>query len=78
MKIYDIIGRNKTDKIFLEGLGMTNGSSSQNDAANAAYQSAINMGYSSAEIITIHGEFTSCGYTLPALPTPPERRRRTR
>ena len=71
MKIYDIIGRNKTDKIFLEGLGMTNGSSSQNDAANAAYQSAINMGYSSAEIITIHGEFTSCGYTLPALPTPP-------
>jgi len=71
MKIYDIIGRNKTDKIFLEGLGMTNGSSSQNDAANAAYQSAINMGYSNAEIATIHGQFTSCGYTLPALPTPP-------
>ncbi len=71
MKIYDIIGRAQTDKIFLEGLGMTNGSSDQNDAANAAYQAAINMGYSTSEINTIYNEFTSCGYTLPAPPTPP-------
>jgi len=71
MNIYDIIGRAKTDKIFLEGLGMTNGSSSQDDAANAAYQSAINMGYSAADINTIYTEFTSCGYILPLPPTPP-------
>jgi PKD repeat protein len=71
MKIYDLIGRAQTDKIFLEGLGMTNSGSSQNDAAVAAYQSAINMGYSMADVTTIHTEFTACGYTLPALPTPP-------
>ncbi|WP_452226540.1 T9SS type A sorting domain-containing protein [Lacinutrix cladophorae] len=71
MKIYDIIGRAKTDKIFLEGLGMTNGSSSQDDAANAAYQAAINMGYTASELTTIHTEFTDCGYTLPALAAPP-------
>jgi len=71
MNIYDIIGRAKTDKIFLEGLGMTNGSSSQDDAANAAFQAAINMGYSNADINTIYTEFTSCGYILPLPPTPP-------
>ncbi|WP_055443940.1 T9SS type A sorting domain-containing protein [Lacinutrix himadriensis] len=71
MKIYDIIGRAQTDKIFLEGLGMTNGSSSQDDAANAAYQAAINMGYSASELTTIHTQFTDCGYTLPALVAEP-------
>ena len=71
MKIYDIIGKAQTDKIFLEGLGMTNGSSSQNDAAVAAYNAAISMGYPTSEIITIYNEFTSCGYTLPEQPTTP-------
>ena len=71
MKIYDIIGKAQTDKIFLEGLGMTNGSSSQNDAAVAAYQAAISMNYPTSEIITIYNEFTSCGYTLPEQPTTP-------
>ncbi len=71
MTIYDIIGRAQTDKIFLEGLGMTNNNSSQNDAANAAYQAAINMGYSNADLTTIHTQFTSCGYTLPPLAGPP-------
>lgn len=71
MKIYDIIGKAQTDKIFLEGLGMTNGSSSQNDAAVAAYQAAISMGYPLSEIQTIYNEFTSCGYTLPEQPAEP-------
>lgn len=71
MKIYDIIGKTQTDKIFLEGLAMTNGTSDQNDAANAAYQAAINMNYPTSEITTIYTEFTACGYTLPEPPGPP-------
>lgn len=66
MKIYDQIGRAQTDKIFLEGLTLTNSGSSQDDAANAAYQAGIDMGYSSADLDIIHAQFTECGYTLPA------------
>lgn len=71
MRIYDIIGRTKTDKIFYEGLGSTNSSSSQDDAANAVYQAAINLGYTASELQTIHAEFTATGYTLPPLQGPP-------
>lgn len=67
MGIWDQIGQQQIDKAFLEGLGMTNGSSSQNDAAVAVYQAAVNMGYPNAEIIAIHNSFTACGYTLPPL-----------
>ncbi len=71
MGIYDDIGRQEMDKAFYEGLGMTNGSSSQNDAANAVYQAALNLGYTSQQIISIHNGFTSTGYTLPPLAGPP-------
>ncbi|MEL6273631.1 MAG: hypothetical protein AAFU03_00820, partial [Bacteroidota bacterium] len=50
MEIWDAIGQAKTDVIFWEGLGMTNGSSSQNDAANAVYQAANNLGYSNPDL----------------------------
>ncbi|MCA9948130.1 MAG: immune inhibitor A [Anaerolineales bacterium] len=69
MKIWDDIGKSQTDKIFLEGLAMTNSSTSQDGAANAAYQAAIDMGYSTAELQSIHSNFSSCGYTLPDLPS---------
>lgn len=71
MGIWDQIGQQQMDKIFYEGLGMTNGTASQNDAAVAVYQAAINLNYSSADIVTIHTSLTDCGYTLPALPGPP-------
>ena len=68
MKIWDDIGRNKTDKAFWSGLGMTNGSSNQNDAANAVFQAAINLNYSTAELTAMHTRYTAAGYTLPAVP----------
>ncbi|MBR9757642.1 MAG: T9SS type A sorting domain-containing protein [Algicola sp.] len=71
MGIWDQIGQQEMDTIFYEGLGMTNGSSSQNDAANAVYQAAINLNYTEAQRAIIHTSLTACGYTLPALPGPP-------
>ncbi|GAA3778678.1 hypothetical protein GCM10022271_08710 [Corallibacter vietnamensis] len=71
MGIWDEIGQQEMDKIFYEGLGMTNGASSQNDAAVAVYQAAVNLNYSQSDINTIHSSLTDCGYTLPALPGPP-------
>jgi hypothetical protein len=71
MKIWNDIGRNKADKIFWSGLGMTNSSTNQNDAANAVYQAAINLGYTYTERQAIHTRFTAAGYTLPALPPLP-------
>ena len=71
MNVWDALGRDQTDKIFHEGLGMTNGSSDQDDAANAVYQAAINLSYTSAEISSIHTILSACGYTLPALDGPP-------
>ena len=71
MQIWDDIGQQETDKIFYEGLGMTNGSSSQDDAANAVYQAAINLGYTGSQLTAIHTRFTARGYTLPPLDGPP-------
>lgn len=66
MKIWDDIGRQKADKVFWRGLGSTNSSSNQNDAANAVYQMAATLGYTNAERLAIHTRFTAAGYTLPA------------
>jgi Zn-dependent metalloprotease len=67
MKIWDVIGRTKTDMAFLEGLALTNSSSSQQDAAIAFRQAAIDMNYPCTDIQTITSKFVSKGYTLPAL-----------
>ncbi len=67
---WESVGQQDMDKAHWEGLGMTNGSSNQNDAANAVYQAAINLGFSAADIAAIHTAYTDCGYTLPALATP--------
>jgi hypothetical protein len=65
MRIYDQIGRDKTDKAFLEGLAMTGGNSGQQDAAIAVRQAAIDMSYSCSDIDVFTNEFTVTGYTLP-------------
>ncbi|WP_084403467.1 T9SS type A sorting domain-containing protein [Epilithonimonas caeni] len=69
MRIYDRIGKEKTDRIFLEGLGMTNSSSNQQTAAVAVRQAAIDMlgtyGFTCDDINIITEELTTSGYTLP-------------
>lgn len=67
MKIYDVIGRTKTDKAFLEGLALTNSSSKQPDAARAVRQAAINMNYPCADIQTMTDKFNAAGYNMPAV-----------
>ncbi|GEP51692.1 hypothetical protein FNO01nite_23640 [Flavobacterium noncentrifugens] len=67
MKIWDAIGREKTDKMFLEGLVLTNSSSNQQNSARALRQAAIDMRYSCADVRTITQKFTAAGYTMPAL-----------
>ncbi|MES2748192.1 MAG: T9SS type A sorting domain-containing protein [Bacteroidota bacterium] len=68
MRIWDGIGREKTDKAFLEGLALTNSSTNQQNAAIAVRQAAINMNYPCADIMTMTQEFTATGYTMPTLP----------
>jgi len=67
MRIYDQIGRANVDKAFLEGLAMTGSSTSQQDAAIAVRQAAIDMNYSCADIDVFTVEFTATGYNLPPL-----------
>lgn len=67
MKIWDVIGRTKTDKAFLEGLSMTNSSTNQQNAAIAVRQSAIDMNYPCDDIKTMTQKFTAAGYTMPAV-----------
>ncbi|WP_299250515.1 T9SS type A sorting domain-containing protein [uncultured Lacinutrix sp.] len=70
MEIWEDIGREKTDKAFLEGLGMTNSGTNQQNAAIAVRQAAIDMGaahgYTCDDIQAITDRFTAQGYSLPA------------
>lgn len=68
MKIYDAIGRTKTDMAFLEGLMLTNSSTNQQDAAIAFRQAGINMGYTMIELTQITNFLTGCGYIMPPFP----------
>jgi hypothetical protein len=65
MKIWDDIGRQKADRVFWSGIDLTNGSSNQNDAANAVYTAAGTLGFTNAERFAIHSRLTAAGYTLP-------------
>ena len=71
MRVFDHIGRDQIERAHWEGIAMTNNGTSQNDAANAVYQAAINMNFSGTELAAIHAEYTATGYTLPALINPP-------
>ena len=70
MKIYDQIGRQKIDTATLEGLAMTIAVSTQNDAANAVYQAAQDMGYAAADLTSMHDSFAGCGYIMGNFPGP--------
>lgn len=67
MKIWDDIGRQKADKAFWSGLAMTNAATNQNDAANAVFQAAFNMGYTAGERLAIRNRFVAAGFTLAPL-----------
>ncbi|HQU83148.1 MAG TPA: PepSY domain-containing protein [Pyrinomonadaceae bacterium] len=64
MKIWDDIGRQKADKAFWRGLSTTNSATNQNDAANAVYLAARNLGYSTAELLAMRNRYTAAGYTI--------------
>lgn len=66
MKIWDLIGRNLTDKAVLAGLGMTNSNTNQQDAAQAVLTAAVNMSYSGANVATMESTFQGCGYQVTA------------
>ncbi len=69
MKIFDVIGRAKTDKAFLQGLTLTGSSTNQPQAAVAVRQAAINMNYPCADIQTMTDKFNQAGYNMPAVTT---------
>jgi hypothetical protein len=70
MKIYNKIGKEKTDRAFLEGLAMTSSTTNQQQAAIAVRQAAIDMlgtfGFNCNDITQMTQEFTAAGYVLPA------------
>lgn len=70
MKVYDAIGKTKLDTAFWVGLGNTNSTTDQSQAANAVYQAAIDLGYSQADLIDMNTIYASCGYIMPSLPVP--------
>ena len=53
MKIWDQIGRDASDKAVLAGLGMTSSTTNQQDAAQAALDAAVNMGYPAGDVATM-------------------------
>jgi hypothetical protein len=64
MRIWDAIGRTQSDRAFFVGLSMTNGSTNQQDAAQAVLQAAIDLGYPPSEIAAMDSIYTSCGYQV--------------
>ena len=64
MRIWNQIGRDKTDRAVCEGLAMTNSSTNQNQAAQAVIQAAIALGYPGADISVMANEMRATGYTI--------------
>ncbi|MBL1213102.1 MAG: PKD domain-containing protein [Ignavibacteriae bacterium] len=61
MQVWDLIGRETTDELFLEALSMLNGSSSQEDAANAFIQADTDL-FAGAHLPDIYSVFQARGY----------------
>lgn len=68
MRIWNQLGREKTDKVFLEGLNLTTGSTNQQDAAQAMMNAAAALGYTLPEMTIMFNEFTTTGYTVVIVP----------
>lgn len=72
MEIWELIGKDKLDTAFLEGLAMTNSGTNQQQAAIAVRQAAIDMGYSCDDINAMTDRFEARGYLLPTYICDPE------
>jgi len=68
MQIFDVIGRAKMDRAFLNGVALTTSSNNQQTCARAVRQAAINLNYPCADIQVFTQKFTDRGYVMPALP----------
>jgi len=64
MKIFDAIGKRKSDTVQLIGMSMTNSASNQLDAANAVLQAAFNLDYEHNDIETMTALYRECGYDV--------------
>ncbi len=69
MKIWDDIGALKADKAFWSGLGLTNSTTNQSDAANAVYTASATLGYTTLERVAMRDRYAAAGYTMPLAPT---------
>jgi hypothetical protein len=70
MKVWDAIGKTKTDVALWEGLAMTISSTSQDGAANAVFQAGIDLGYSTDDLLAMRDVFIATGYNIDPLPVP--------
>ena len=67
MQIWDVLGRTKTDKAFLNGLALTTSSSNQQTSAIAVRTAAMNLNYPCADIQVFTQKFTDRGYVMPSI-----------
>ncbi|MDP9959875.1 T9SS type A sorting domain-containing protein [Chryseobacterium lathyri] len=69
MRIYNRIGKEKTDRAFLEGLALTTSTTNQQNAAISVRQAGIDMlgqfGFNCTDITAMTEEFIAAGYVLP-------------
>lgn len=63
MRIWNVLGRERTDRAVFEGIRLSNGSSTQPQVANLVMQAAANMGYSASELQTMLQSYQQQGYT---------------
>lgn len=63
MKVWDELGREKTDSMVVEGLSMTNSNTDQAEAAQAVLQAAGELGYAT-DLNFIADTFNNCGYSV--------------
>ncbi|MEM6325683.1 MAG: T9SS type A sorting domain-containing protein [Bacteroidota bacterium] len=68
MRVWNVIGQQRTDTAVFEGIAMTNRTSGQPQSAQAVLQAAANLGYSQAEIQTFFDSFVQQGYPNLTMP----------
>lgn len=66
MRIWDDIGRDLTETAHWTGIGMTNGSANQEDAAQAVVDASVALGFAHHDVIAIETILRSCGYDITA------------
>lgn len=64
MKIYDAIGKYKSDRVQVHAISGTNSNTNQEDLANAMLVSARSLGFNETEINTMKSIFAGCGYLV--------------